>query len=107
MNAMITGRDPNHKTPRLPEGRSLHHVNFFCEAREASRVFLVGDFNHWNPTATPMNRLPDGGWVVGLELFHGYHQYLFLVDGKSQLDPRASGVARNEHNEPVSLVAVS
>jgi len=104
---MISERAPNARARHLPAGRSLHHVSFFCEAKEADRVFLVGDFNHWNPTATPMQRTPDGRWTVSLELHHGHHQYLFLVDGKPTLDPSASGVARNHRNEPVSLMAVS
>lgn len=41
----------------------------------------MGDFNDWNPTATPMCRIPDGRWMAGLEIPHGYHQYLFLMDG--------------------------
>jgi thioredoxin 1 len=106
MNAIISERASNAQAPRLPPGRSLHHVNFFCEASEASHVFLVGDFNHWDPVATPMNRMPDGRWEAGLELFPGHHQYLFLVDGKSKLDPTATGVTRNDRNERVSLIAV-
>jgi len=107
MNAMISERAQNAGMPRLPAGRSLHHVSFFCEAKEAERVFLVGDFNQWNPTATPMNRMADGRWMASLELPHGHHEYRFLVDDKPQLDPKASGVTHNEHNEPVSLIAVS
>jgi hypothetical protein len=42
-----------------------------------------------------------------LELTHGHHQYLFLVDGQPVLDPKASGIARNDRNERVSLIAVS
>lgn len=68
---------------------------------------MAGGFNDWNPTATPMNRMPDGRWMASLELSHGHHQYLFLVDGVPQLDPRASGATRNERNELVSLIAVS
>jgi hypothetical protein len=45
--------------------------------------------------------------MIGVELHHGHHQYVFLVDGKPQLDPTASGIARNERNERVSLTAVS
>ena len=107
MNPMISERAPNAEPPHLPAGRSLHHVSFFCGTKEAGHVFLVGDFNHWNPTATPMNRMRDGQWMASLELPHGHHRYLFLVDGEPQLDPNASGVARNEHNERVSLIAVS
>jgi len=93
--------------PRYSAKRNLHHANFFCPAPSANQVSLVGDFNQWDPTATPMSRMPDGRWMVGLELPHGYHQYLFLVDGKPVLDPAATGKARNERNEPVSLIALS
>jgi len=87
--------------------QTLHHIDFFCEAPEAQGVALVGDFNDWNPAATPMHRTPDGRWMATLELPHGYHHYLFLVDGTPTLDPRAYGIARNERNERVSLLAVS
>jgi hypothetical protein len=54
-----------------------------------------------------MRQMPDGCWIASLELPHGHHQYLFLVDGNLALDPKASGRTRNERNEPVSLIAVS
>lgn len=82
-------------------------VNFFCTAPQAQSVFLVGDFNQWNPKAAPMKRQPDGNWLTQVTLKHGHHRYLFLVDGAPVLDPRAQGVSRNEKNERVSLLAVS
>lgn len=68
---------------------------------------LVGDFNGWNCAATPLRRTPDGRWMIGLELPHGHHRYQFIVDGQPALDPRANGTTRNEHNQAVSLIAVS
>jgi 1,4-alpha-glucan branching enzyme len=82
-------------------------VAFYCDAAKAECVMLVGDFNGWDVTATPMHRTPDGRWMASLELPHGHHQYVFLVDGTRTLDPRASGIARNARQERVSLVAVS
>jgi 1,4-alpha-glucan branching enzyme len=87
--------------------RTRHHVDFFCHAPEAEQVCLVGDFNGWQPTANRMQWMPDGYWMASLELSHGHHQYLLLVDSDPVLDPNASGKARNERNEPVSLIAVS
>jgi 1,4-alpha-glucan branching enzyme len=87
--------------------RNLHHAKFFCDAPKAHQVALVGDFNNWDPTATPMHRMPDGCWMASLELPHGHHQYLFLVDGRPVLDPKASGIAHNNRNELVSLMAIS
>src|SRR5688572_2605659 len=82
-------------------------INFYCHALEASQVCIVGDFNDWNPTAQPMEKQFDGSWFAQVQLNHGHHHYLFLVDGKPTLDPRAQGTARNELNEKVSLIAVS
>ena len=82
-------------------------VAFVCLAREAKEVFIAGDFNDWDPRAHPMKPTPDGAWRAEIPLSHGHHHYLFLVDGRPTLDPRAQGVARNEKNEKVSLIAVS
>ena len=90
-----------------PNHRPRHLVDFFCRAPEAQSVSLIGDFNGWDPAANPMNRMPDGGWMVRLELSHGHHQYQFLVDGKPTLDPNAMGKVHNERNETVSLIAIS
>ncbi len=93
--------------PRYSAKRNLHRANFFCHAPEAEQVWLIGDFNNWQPNAIPMVRQPDGRWMASLELSHGYHQYVFLVDGKRVLEPNATGKAKNSNNEPVSLLAVS
>jgi 1,4-alpha-glucan branching enzyme len=67
----------------------------------------MGDFNGWNPEAHPMQRQPDGAWLLQVPLHHGHHQYRFLVDAKPVLDPRASGVVRDRNGERASLIAVS
>lgn len=82
-------------------------VNFFCAATSASQVYLVGDFNRWHPTSHPMTRQSDGSWFLQVALNHGHHHYHFVADGQPTLDPQAMGVARNERNERVSLIAVS
>jgi len=82
-------------------------VNFYCSAPAAQSVHLVGDFNGWNPLAHPMRRQIDGGWFLQVQLTHGYHRYRFLVDGEPVLDPRGTGIARDEQNDGVSIIAVS
>ncbi len=82
-------------------------VNFYCDAPTAASVVLVGDFNDWDAASHPMQQRVDGGWFLQVQLTHGHHLYLFLVDGKPVLDPRGMGFARNEQNERVSLIAVS
>ena len=82
-------------------------VNFYCSAPGARSVFLVGEFNAWNRISHPMQKRDDGCWFIQMQLHHGHHQYQFIVDGQPFLDPQGTGMARNERNERVSLVAVS
>jgi 1,4-alpha-glucan branching enzyme len=86
---------------------STRAVNFICHAPQAQAVSLVGDFNHWKPSANPLTQLPDRAWTIRVDLKHGHHRYAFLVDGHLTLDPQAMGITRNDQNERVSLVAVS
>jgi 1,4-alpha-glucan branching enzyme len=87
--------------------KTLRAINFICHAPQAASVSLVGDFNHWNATAHAMKRMPDGAWLLMVELKHGHHRYAFLVDGNLTLDPRAQGITRNDQGERVSLMPVS
>jgi 1,4-alpha-glucan branching enzyme len=87
--------------------RTLRAVNFVCNAPQAHSVSLVGDFNNWDPAANPMERRPEGAWLLNFELRHGHHRYAFFVDGVITLDPRAQGITRNDQGQRVSLVPVS
>jgi len=93
-------------TPLVPK-KTLRTANFICNAHQAQSVSLVGDFNDWNPAAHPMKHMPDGAWLLSVDLAHGHHRYAFLVDGKLTLDPRAQGITRNDQGDRVSLVPVS
>ncbi len=87
--------------------RNLRAVHFVCNATQAKSVSLVGDFNHWDPHAHPLKLMPDGAWMIKLELRHGHHRYAFLVDGVLTLDPTAQGITRNDQGQRVSLLPVS
>jgi predicted carbohydrate-binding protein with CBM48 len=66
-------------------------VKFVFVAPQARQVSVVGDFNGWNATTTPMVRAPnDSVWTVTLPLTTGRHVYSFVVDGSSwKADPAA------------------
>lgn len=65
-------------------------VKFVFVAPQAGRVSVVGDFNGWDSTKTPMVRAPNGGvWTVDLPLSAGRHLYSFVVDGSWSADPSA------------------
>lgn len=51
-------------------------------AVQGETVFLVGDFNEWNETATPMKKQKDGSFSVTLNLEKGLDfQFRYLVNG--------------------------
>ena len=51
------------------------------EAIQGETVFLVGDFNNWNETATPMKRQGNGSFLVTVELDKNReYQFRYLVN---------------------------
>ena len=49
---------------------------------DAGTVTVAGDFNGWDPAASPLHRAPGGWWEVRLVLPAGTYQYVFFVDGR-------------------------
>ncbi len=62
-------------------------TKFQLHAPEAKEVFLVGEFNNWDPTAYRMRRFKDGIFKKSVQLKPGRYEYLFLVDGQWWTDP--------------------
>ncbi len=58
-------------------------VTFYTpEDVEAEAVTLVGDFNEWDETATPMDKLKDGRFKMTLALEKdNEYQFRYLVNG--------------------------
>src|SRR5690349_3698739 len=85
-----------------------HHVCVTFELPAwlvAERIFLVGDFNHWCPTATPLHQEQDGVWRVTLALLLGSrHEYRYLIDGEWKTDYQADGWAPNPYGTDNSVV---
>lgn len=51
------------------------------EAHEAESVRLVGDFNNWDTTTTPMKKLKDGSFTATLELDKdAKYQFRYLLN---------------------------
>ena len=95
-------------------GLPVHHdtvLKFVLVAPHAKGVSLVGDFNDWNASATPMVRTRTGGtWSVVLPLTPGRHVYAFVVDGASGTqwvtDPGAPLAPADGFGVPNSVVLV-
>ena len=73
----------------------------------AERVNLVGEFNDWDTTATPMTRTrSDANWRVTVELEEGKrYRFRYLVDGKEWLnDWHADDHSENPYGSYDSVV---
>jgi hypothetical protein len=83
------GQPPVAAVPQLPVSDTF--VKFTFVAPAAKHVTLVGDFNDWDVSSTPMARSGGGGvWTVVVPMTAGRHQYSYVVDGKSwSNDPNA------------------
>ena len=97
-------------TTVLPASSVPHRqdVQFVLVDNSASDVRIVGDFNDWDSSATPMQRTGSGGvWSVVVPLEPGRHVYAFVVDGKQWIaDVAAPRAPENAFGTPNSIVMV-
>jgi hypothetical protein len=102
--SLRSDRVDSHRPSIIPRPSS---VRFALVAPGASRVSLVGDFNRWDASATPMRQLGDGRlWVVEVPLPPGRHVYAFVVDGDVTPDPSAPRAGEEDFGVPSSVVLV-
>ena len=66
-------------------------IVFGINAPQARNVYLVGDFNGWNPTIDKLVPV-DGRFQIRLYLLPGQYRYRFIVDGESVPDPENPGL---------------
>ena len=82
-------------------------VQFVLVAPRAASVALVGDFNDWDPSRTPLRAAATGVWSVNVRLEPGQHQYAFVVDGRDwQPDPAAPKAVADDFGSPNSVITV-
>ena len=83
-------------------------VQFSLEAPSARHVAVVGDFNNWDPQATPLHRTsPDGRWLITLPLAPGRYQYTFIVDGaRWTADPAMPPALGDDFGAPTSVITI-
>lgn len=87
--SIATASRPGQARPASAAATTM--VRFAFRAPGATRVYLVGDFNGWDPDATPLRRAATGQvWTVDLPVPRGLHAYAFIVDGADwSVDPSA------------------
>jgi 5'-AMP-activated protein kinase regulatory beta subunit len=62
-------------------------ITFKFQSDDAREVFLLGDFNNWNPKPGLMKKGADGWWEKTVFLNPGSYEYKFKVDGEWINDP--------------------
>jgi 1,4-alpha-glucan branching enzyme len=78
------------------------------EVNDAERVYVLGDFNDWNPEATPLERRKKGGFRGGVKLRSGAdYRFRYLLDGRRWLtDEEADGTVPNDFGDLDSLLEI-
>lgn len=92
----------------LPTG-GTRAVHIRLAAPASSQVVVVGDFNDWDPAATPLRPSGEHGvWTVELRLKPGRYHYTFLIDGRRwEGDPSEPRAPESDFGAPVSVLTVS
>ena len=53
----------------------------------ASQVHVIGDFNGWSKSATPMHQARDGRWRATVDLpGDRCYEFCYLIDGERRMD---------------------
>ena len=83
-------------------------VQFVLDAPRAKSVTVVGDFNAWDGSTTPLERdSTTGVWSALVDVHPGRHVYAFLVDGKTwTLDPNAPRTKDLDYGTEQSVLMV-
>ncbi len=75
---------------------------------EAQSVTIVGDFNNWNASDTPMKKLKKGGFAITLDLERDReYQFRYLIDStKWENDWKADKYVSNPYGDSENSVVV-
>ena len=71
----------------MPPAPELGKLSFDWVFPTAKQVFIVGSFNSWQPSATPLRNCGGDRWRLDIALEPGRYEYRFVVDGKMVDEP--------------------
>ena len=75
------------KSSPAKKKKTIQSTEFSLHAPEATKVYLAGDFNDWNPEQYSMRKFKSGMCTKKLKLAPGRYEYKFVVDGEWWTDP--------------------
>jgi len=74
----------------------------------SARLGIAGDFNNWNPSATPLTRNDDlGVWQACIRIPPGRYRYRLVVDGQWVQDPYNKNTETNPFGELNNILEVA
>jgi hypothetical protein len=86
---------------------TVHVVRFVFRDPNARSVAIVGDFNAWSTSATPLVAHDvDGVWSISVPLTAGRHEYAFVVDGERWVADPFAHSRRDEFGQESSFLRV-
>ena len=82
-------------------------ITFVCQTMPGtSSVYVVGDFNDWDPTKLPMVKRKDGSFRKKLTLKPGRYEYKFIVEGIWLNDADSQENVMNSYGTLNSVVSI-
>jgi Glycogen recognition site of AMP-activated protein kinase len=104
LGVLVGRRTGGQPTP----GADVRSIEFVLRTSADSGVALVGDFNNWDPRATPLRPASDSLWSVVVPLRPGRYRYTFVVDGTQwRRDPSAPRALEDDFGTPTSVITVA
>lgn len=109
------------KRPQIPKAKFVQPIGLLQEVfhnsevrsvrfeyfnPNAIEVFLAGEFNQWQPRATPLKKQNGGTWAANLLLKPGQYEYRVVVDARWQDDPMSSRFVANPFGGLNSVIEV-
>lgn len=83
-------------------------ILFVQPATGSARVGVAGDFNNWNPSATPLTRNEElGVWQACIRIPPGRYRYRLVVDGQWVQDPYNTNTETNPFGELNNILEVA
>jgi RNA polymerase sigma-70 factor (ECF subfamily) len=93
-------------TLRVATSDTLVIARFVFADPSARSVSLVGDFNHWDASATPLTKTASGAWATTLKLKPARYEYVFQVDGKRMVTDKAARTNRDQFDGQSSILSL-
>lgn len=89
----------------LKKTQKVKHLFTYKQSKDIPPVYIAGDFNNWNETATPMI-YENEEWSIEIELPIGKTEYYFIVNGEKILDAENIDSIINKDGETCSVLTV-